>query len=119
MKRGMLMLAVALLALGARGGELKLDQVPAQATWFAHLDVEKLLVSQVGTQLLAAIKADPKLTTQLDTIQNAVGVDLRKDVKGLSFFGPDAQKDRGVMVFSGPPNTDKMLALIKANPTHE
>jgi hypothetical protein len=119
MKRGMLMLAMALLALGARGGELKPELVPAQATWFAHLDVEKLLASQVGAKLLEEIKADVQLTAQFDAIQNTVGVDLRKDIKGLSLFGPDTQKDRGVMVFRGPANTDKLLTVIKANPSHE
>jgi len=118
MKRGML-LVLMLGALGARGGELKPEQVPAQATWFAHLNVEKLLASQVGVKVLDEIKADPKLTAQLDVIQNAVGVDLRKDIKGLSLFGPDTRKDHGVMVFGGLPNTDKLLTSIKANPTYE
>jgi hypothetical protein len=119
MKRSMWGLAVALLALGAQGSPLQPEQVPAQATWFVHLDVEKLLASQVGAQILEAIKAEPKLSAQLDVVQNAVGVDLRKDIKGLSLFGPDAHKDHGVMVFSGLPNTDKLLTTIKANPTHE
>ncbi len=119
MKRSMWLVAVALLALGAQGSPLKPELVPGQATWFVHLDVEKLLASQVGAQLLDAIKAEPKFSAQLDMIQNAVGVDLRKDIKGLSLFGPDAHKDHGVMVFSGLPNTDKLLTTIKANPTHE
>jgi len=119
MKRGMLVVAVALLALGAQGGALKPEQVPAQAMWFAHLNVEKLLASQVGAKILEELKADPKMSAQLDMVQNVAGVDLRKDLKGLSLFGPDAQKDRGVMVFNGLPNTDKLLLIIKSNPTHE
>ncbi len=119
MKRSMWLVAVALLALGAQGSPLKPEQVPAQATWFVHLDVEKLLASQVGAQILDAIKAEPKFSAQLDKIQTTVGVDLRKDIKGLSLFGPDAQKDHGVMVFSGLPNTDQLLAAVKSNPTHE
>ena len=90
MKRSMWLVAVAVLALGAQGGPLKPELVPAQATWFVHLDVEKLLASQVGAQLLDAIKAEPKFSAQLDKIQATVGVDLRKDIKGLSLFGPDA-----------------------------
>ena len=118
MKRGVLMV-MGLVALRALGGELKPEQVPVQATWFVHLNIEQLLASQIGVKVLDEIKADPKLTAQLDVIQNAVGVDLRKDIKGLSLFGPDTRKNHGVMVFSGLPTTDKLLTSIKANPTYE
>ena len=119
MKYGRWLLAVALLALTVRGDEFKPVQVPAQAHWFAHLDVARLLASQAGARLLDEIKANPQLTAQLDSIQNTAGVDVRKEVRSLTLFGPDANKNHGVMVLAGPFSTDKLVTAIRANPQHE
>ena len=119
MKYGRWLLAVALLALTVRGDEFKPAQVPAQAHWLAHLDVARLLASQAGARLLDEIKANPQLTAQLDTIQNTAGVDVRKEVRSLTLFGPDANKNHGVMVLAGPFSTDKLVTAIRANPQHE
>lgn len=88
MKRSLLMMAVALAAVGARAAELKVAEVPAQAKWVAHLDAEKLRASQVGQKLLAEIQNDAKATAQLDAIRNAVGVDLQGHQR------PDARRRR-------------------------
>jgi hypothetical protein len=119
MKRSLLMMAVALAAVGARAAELKVAEVPAQAKWVAHLDAEKLRASQVGQKLLAEIQNDAKATAQLDAIRNAVGVDLRKDISDLTLGGGDEKKTNGVMIVRGPFNTDKLLAALRANPQHE
>ena len=119
MKRSLVLFAAALSMLVARGEELKMAQVPAQAHWFAHVDVARLLTSQVGTRLLDEIKADARMVAQLDAVLNNVGVDLRKDVRSVTLFGPDASKNHGVMVLSGTFATDKLLAAITANPEHE
>jgi len=119
MKRGMLLVAVALAAVGARAGELKIAEVPAQAKWVAHLDAEKLRASQIGQKLLAEIQADVKITAQLDAVRNAVGVDLRKDINDLTLGGGDDKKNHGVMIVRGPFSTEKLLAALRANPQHE
>jgi hypothetical protein len=119
MNRSLLLVAVALTGLGARAGELKIAEVPAQAKWFAHLDAEKLRASQVGQKLLTGIQNDAKATAQLDAVRNAVGVDLRKDISGLTLAGGDDKKKHGVMIVRGPFNTEKLLTALRANPQHE
>ncbi len=119
MKHSVLWLAVALAAVGARAAELKIAEVPAQAKWVAHLDAEKLRASQVGQKLLAEIQADAKATAQLNAVQNAVGVDLRKDISDLTLGGGDDKKNHGVMIVRGPFNTEKLLVALRANPQHE
>ena len=119
MKRSLFLLVTTLLASVVRGEELKMTQVPAQAHWLIHLDVARLLTSQVGSRLLDEIKADAKMSAQMDAMLNNVGVNLRKDVRSVTLFGPDADKNHGVMVLSGTFSTDKLLAAITANPEHE
>ena len=82
---------VAITTLAAIAGPLKPSQVSDDAKWVIHLDVEKLLTTELGSQLGRQIldKQMAKPTRDLD--QWGINFDWR-DIRSLTVYGTDFKK---------------------------
>jgi len=106
----------AVLALCAAFGQaapLDLKNVAADAKWVVHVDVDAVRDSQVVKK---AFETCPALKTDsgrhFDQIRDRVGVDLRKDLHGVTLYGPDTDRAHAVaVVFS---TVNQQLLLDKA-----
>lgn len=82
---------IAITTLAAIAGPLKPNQISDDAKWVVHLDVEKLLTTELGSQLGRQIldKQMAKPTRDLD--QWGINFDWR-DIRSLTVYGTDFKK---------------------------
>ncbi len=106
----------AFLALAAAIGQaepLNLTTVAADAKWVVHVDVDAVRASHVVQK---AFETCPILKSEspkhFDKLRDQIGMDLRKDLHGVTFYGSDTDKTHGVMIVFG--EVDKKLLLEKA-----
>lgn len=83
--------AIAVTTLASVAGPLKPSQINGDAKWVIHLDVEKLLTTELGSQLGRQIldKQMAKPTRDLD--QWGINFDWR-DIRSLTVYGTDFKK---------------------------
>ena len=105
--------ALALLAVVGQAAPLDSKNVAADAKWVVHVDVDAVRDSHVVKQ---AFETCPLLKNDsgkhFDMIRDKIGVDLRKDLHGVTLYGPDTDKAHAVaIVFS---TVNQKLLLDKA-----
>ena len=107
--------AFALLALYAAVGQaapLETKNIAADAKWVVHLDVDAVRDSKIVQKAFATCPELKESGKHFDTIRDKIGVDLRKDLHGITLYGPDTDKTHAVaIVFS---TVDQKLLLEKA-----
>jgi len=106
------------LAGPAVAGKLDLSQVPASALWVAHANIEDGLDSKVGAFVLEQLE-DPAHQACLTVFKNMSGLDVTKDIRDVVLYGMGPGDEDGVALFEGTFDQEKLLALLKTNPTVE
>lgn len=110
---GTVVLSLAMPGLAAPG---QAERVAASAQWVAHLDVEGFLASKVGALVLEQAKK-PEIAGGLGFLKSVSGLDLTKDLKGITLYGVGAGEENGVALIEGTFDREKLLILLRANPT--
>ncbi len=100
---------------GALAGPPDFAQVPADINWLVHLDVDALHHS-TAFQLVSkkAVAQSKSLTAHVDQINQQYGMDLTRDLHGLTVFGPRLSQRRAVLVMRAdwaPETFRRKLAL--------
>lgn len=99
-------LILACLASGitASAAPLPRAQVSADAKWVIHLDMEQFAPSQT-CRLLTTGKGEAKsFQALLNRYRTLLGVDLLKDLSGITLYGSETTGSRGVALFNGALN---------------
>jgi hypothetical protein len=102
----------ALLLLAAVGQAAPLDtkNVAADAKWVVHVDVD---VVRDSTVVKRAFETCPLLKNNsgkwFDKIRDKIGVDLRKDLHGITLYGRDTEKTHGVAIVFATVNQKLLL----------
>jgi hypothetical protein len=119
MKR-LLACAALALAWGAggicRAGTLDPGTVAADAKWLVHLDFDALRESKVAQHAREAILTRPRVKEILAKVQEATGIDLEKDLHGLTAYGSGFKPRSGVVIAYVHIDRDKLVALMKTRP---
>jgi len=113
------LLGIALMCSVAAAGPLKTEAVQGDAKWVAHLDVESLVKSGLGQFILSVAAEKEGFTEGLAKFQETAGFDPLKDLRGVTIYGPAVGKEQGVVVIDATVNADKLLGLLKDNPTYQ
>ncbi len=96
------LLAIAAVALAVRGGLAAppdFSQAPADARWLVHVDQDALQGSVAYQRIFkAALRQWKPLAALLDRVHERYGIDLAKDLHGLTFFGDRLSQRRAVLV---------------------
>ena len=111
MTRIIALTAALLLAPIAIAGPLQPDRVPADARWLLHVDVEALVDSSVGGDILANAEM---FDLELDEIEEELGLDPKEDFYSVTIYGegdPDDEEDLVVMLETSPRVDDVLDAL--------
>jgi hypothetical protein len=99
---------------------LDLKEVGAKAQWVGHLDVDAMRQSSVVRRAYEKCKEMHKdVETHLSLASNFIGMDLRTDLHGLTFYGPQLHKEKGVMIVHAKFDPERLAALEKMCPAHE
>ena len=108
-----LALAVVLgVAAAAQATPVDVKQVPADAKWLAHVDVDAIRASTVAQKMFQHCMAMHKEAGQhFDKVRAELGIDLRTDLHGLTFYGKQLGQHKGVLIVNV--KIDQQLLLKK------
>jgi hypothetical protein len=102
--------ALALLAAVAQAAPLDSKNVAADAKWVIHVDVDAVRDSHVVQK---AFETCPLLKNDsgkhFDKLRDKIGVDLRKDLHGITLYGRDTDKTHGVAIVFATVNQKLLL----------
>ncbi len=95
-------------------------QVPADAAWIVHVDFDALHKSTVCQKLSAAALARWKpLAGQLAKVHAQLGMDLSKDLHGMTIFGPKLSENKGTLVMGADWQPQTFRQKLALAPNHE
>ena len=101
---------LALLAAVGQAAPLDSKNVAADAKWVVHVDVDAVHDSHVVKK---AFETCPLLKDEsgkhFDKIRDMMGVDLRKDLHGITLYGRDTDKTHGVAIVFATVNQKLLL----------
>jgi hypothetical protein len=88
------------LVASAKAAPLDVKQVPAGATWVVHVDVDAIRASTVVQKAYAQCleKHKDAVEKALAKVRQHVGLDLEKDLHGITLFGPKLGEHKGAMI---------------------
>jgi len=125
MKRLYFVPAVALLvSLGilreARAEQLDLKEVAADATWLGHVDFDALRASSVVRKFWQHLpETHPDAKKHIDFVSGLLGMDPRKDLHGVTFYGKDLGKPAGVLIVHAKFDRQRLLSIAEKGPNHQ
>ena len=115
---GISFVALFLFASVGRAAPFKPSDVSAAAVWVAHVDVDVLRDSYILKKAVDTFPAFRDLThARLETLKEKGGVDLSKDLHGVTVYGKDADKRHSAMIVYADVN--RQLMIDKANKTKD
>lgn len=109
------LVGLAAFAVQADAAPLDLKHVAADASWLAHVDIDATRESIVMQKAMEKQKhADRK-----EMVKKMLGMDPDKDLHGMTFYGREIGKHKGVMILHARMNRDRILemALTFTKPT--
>jgi hypothetical protein len=102
--------ALALIAAAGQAAPLESKNVAADAKWVVHVDVDAIRDSHVVQK---AFESCPVLKNNsgkcFDMIRDLAGIDLRKDLHGVTLYGPDADRTHAVVIVLSTVNQQLLL----------
>jgi hypothetical protein len=106
------------LACAAQAAPLDIKQVPAGATWVVHVDVDAIRASTVAQKAYAQCleKHKDRVEVALELIKRTVGMDLCKDLHGLTAYGPKVGQEKGVLLVFANFDQQMLGKLVKLAP---
>ncbi len=111
----MLTVAVACLALTMPAAPTSADElnrgwVAPDAEWVLHIDIERVLTSQIGESL----RADADLQEARKEVLREVNFDMLEDMHGLTAYGRREWGERGVLIATTTAAADHLLEAVRA-----
>jgi hypothetical protein len=102
--------------VGAGPGPQK--QIPTDAVWFLHADIERFKQTQAGQQFMSELEK-PEALVKLGALENALNFDLRKDLKGITIYSRSAEPADIVALAQGAFDADRLQTLVTAAREHQ
>ena len=118
MKRVLGSLVVGLLACQVWAAGFESKQVSAGATWVAHVDLEQLRQTQLGSYLTNKLSVGPA-ADKLAAVQAIFSFDPRKDLNTVTLYGKSQDPAQSVALLGGTFNEARLITLVKANDSYQ
>lgn len=93
-------------------GPLKPGQIPADATWVVHIDIEAGVGSTVGS--FAVTNRQQWGTNPCDEFAAKTGIDPARDIRGVTIYGPTCDDKHAVAIIDATSATDAYLDKLRA-----
>lgn len=104
--------ALALIAAVGPAAPFQSKNIAADSKWVIHVDVDAVRDSQIVKKAFATCPILKNSGVVFDMIRDKAGVDLRKDLHGITLYGPDSDKKHAVAIVFAAVN--KKLLIEKA-----
>ena len=124
LKNSLAAAAIAMLtAASLTAAPLNPKTVSSKAVWVAHVDVERLLASQLGGKFMAAANQEMKADLKIKALAEMYNLDLQRDIKGMTLYGMsvpvEGKVSGGVALCHLTFDPTKLLADVKALPGYK
>jgi hypothetical protein len=117
---GLAVAAVLCLATSARSAPLDPQQMPADAKWGVHLDVDALHASTVFQKARKEfLKNHPEAESHLAKLRETWKFDPAADLHGITIYGTQVKKDTGVAIIHAKVDESLLLEKVKQAPDHQ
>lgn len=93
--------------------------IPADAKWAVHLDMEALLDASVVQKAVDRWMEEENGEFALNHVKRMFGVDLRKDVKGLTLYNSGFEEHEAVLLVNANFDQEKLLEIAADLPDHD
>lgn len=110
MTSGLSMLAVC--AGSAIAGPLVPSRVLPDATWVVHLDIEGMVNSNIGRQLLSGEFGEELRADIEEDFVREMGIDPLRDLRGVTIFGHTDEETEALILISANNGIDAPLAKL-------
>jgi hypothetical protein len=112
--------AVLGLTVVGRAEPIELKQVPADAKWLIHVDVDAMRESIVVQKAYGkCMEMHKDAQKHFDKVQQTLGLDLKKDLHGITVYGKDLDKHHGVLIVHADVNQKLLLEKAEKAPDHK
>ena len=107
-----ILLASGLATASVFAAPLKRADAPADPAWIAHVDCDALRPTTIGQYILTETEK-PEAQNKLIAFQAMCGVDLRKQLHGVTLYSAGTASEDGVLVLYADFDADRLSALAK------
>jgi hypothetical protein len=112
--------ALALVAAVGQAAPFDAAKISADAKWVVHVDVDAVRDSTIVKK---SFETCPLLKSEsgkhFDKIVEQLGIDLRKDLHGITIYGTDTDKDHGVAIVFAKINRKPLLEKAQKAADHK
>jgi hypothetical protein len=117
--RAFVLLATCLAAGLADAAPLCVKEVPASATWLAHVDVEAMRASAVVQKAYRVYqKSDQRADAKFEWLRRQIGMDVRSDLQALTVYGTQLGARQGVLVLHAEIDAAQLVKRLKERPDY-
>jgi hypothetical protein len=112
--------ALALVAATGQAAPFDAKTISADAKWVVHVDFDAVRDSQIvkkSFQTCPALKSEAG--KHFDKIVEQFGIDLRKDLHGVTLYGCDTDKDHAVAIVYAKVNRKPLVEKAQKAPDHK
>ena len=97
-----------------------LKQVPADAKWVVHVDVDAIRASTVVRNAYKkSMEMHPEAAAGFDLAKKFVGMNPREDLHGITLYDKVIGKPEGVVIVAADIDQKPLLALVEKAPDHK
>ena len=113
-------MAALVLAWGVSGicqaAPLEPSTVSAHAKWLIHVDFDGMRESKVVQHIHKELMKHEKFQKCLEKVKDMTGMDVEKDLHGLTVYGDSFKPHEGVMIVYAHADRSKLVDLMKKAP---
>ncbi len=113
-------LSVALLTAAPAAAEsLEPGEVASDAKWLMHMNVDEIRYTALAQDIQQQLIQGQDNQGRLDWVQDKLGINLRSDLHGLTFYGRSYAPHEGVGLVHADYDRGKIVAAVEKQPKHK
>lgn len=113
-----LIVAVAGYSRSGSAAPFQSKNIAADAKWVIHVDVDAIRGDYIVKKAFETCPMLKNAGMCFDMIRDKIGIDLRKDLHGVTLYGPDADKKHAVAIVFATVNKKPLIEMAQKAPDH-
>jgi hypothetical protein len=94
------------------------NQVAADAKWVAHIDLDAAKTATLAEKVLSWWLSNELVRQQLAAVKMHTGVDLVRDLHGVTFYGSRLAQNTGVVIVHANFDANRLLRIVRGKPDY-
>jgi len=111
-------LGLGLTASGALAGAFKPTDVPADAKWVVHLDVDAARKSSIAQTIQDRLMQRDDVKQGVSDIETLTGVQVPDDVSDVTLYGSEFGEKNNIVLMSGKFDRRRILGVVSLSPQY-